>query len=139
MKYLAWSDIINLSWLFFVFVFVLVGFFSIMMKVFAFNSSLGLKLRLSYGLGLCIIILTNKQWAFWLSSGSTLPHSHLSPVSFIYFLFFNRPSPLYCSRIIHYFLFLGIIAVNPPKVWPICALPTRGSKLITLLTWGTFR
>ena len=62
MKYLAWSDIINLSWLFFVF--VLVEFFSIMMKVFAFNSSLGLKLRLSYGLGLCIIILTNKQWAF---------------------------------------------------------------------------
>ena len=104
MKYLAWSDIINLSWLFFVF--VLVGFFSIMMKVFAFNSSLGLKLRLSYGLGLCIIILTNKQWPFWLSSGSTLLHSHLSPVSFIYFLFFNRPSPLYCSRIIHYFLFL---------------------------------
>ena len=29
---------------------------------------------------------------------------------------------------------LGLIAVNPPEVWPVCALPTRGSKLITLLT-----
>ena len=43
MRYLAWSDIINLSWLFFVF--VLVGFFSIMMKVFAFNSLFGAKVE----------------------------------------------------------------------------------------------
>ena len=33
----------------------------------------------------------------------------------------------------HNFL-LGIIAVNPLEVRPVCALPTRGSKLITLLT-----
>ena len=29
---------------------------------------------------------------------------------------------------------LGIIIENPPEVWPIYALPTRGSKLITLPT-----
>ena len=107
MKYLAWSDIINLSWFFFFLFLFWLNFLVFMMKVFAFNSfSLGLKLRLSYGLGLCIIILTDKQWAFWLSSGSTLPYSRLSLVPFIYFLFFSRPSPLYCSRIIRYFLFL---------------------------------
>ena len=27
---------------------------------------------------------------------------------------------------------LGIIAVNPPELWPVCTLPTRGIKLITL-------
>ena len=28
----------------------------------------------------------------------------------------------------------GIITANPPEVWPVCALPTRGSKLYTLPT-----
>ena len=31
-------------------------------------------------------------------------------------------------------LFEGIITVNPPEVWLVCALPTRGSTLITLPT-----
>ena len=26
----------------------------------------------------------------------------------------------------------GIITANPPEVWPVYTLPTRGSKLITL-------
>ena len=26
----------------------------------------------------------------------------------------------------------GIITVNPPELWPVCTLPTRGIKLITL-------
>ena len=28
----------------------------------------------------------------------------------------------------------GIITENPTEVWPVCTLPTRGSKLITLPT-----
>ena len=31
-------------------------------------------------------------------------------------------------------IIIGIITVNPPEVWTVCALPTRSSKLITLLT-----
>ena len=30
--------------------------------------------------------------------------------------------------------FFGIITVNPPEVWPVCALPACGSKLIILPT-----
>ena len=33
----------------------------------------------------------------------------------------------------------GIITVNPPGVRPVYTIPTRGSKLITLPTWGAFR
>jgi len=33
-----------------------------------------------------------------------------------------------------FFFFFGIITKNPPEVWPVCTLPTRGSKLITLHT-----
>ena len=33
----------------------------------------------------------------------------------------------------------GIITANPLEVWPVCALPTRGSKLITLPTCISIR
>ena len=38
-----------------------------------------------------------------------------------------------------FFFFFWLIKANPPEIWPVCALPTRGSKLITLPTWGAFR
>ena len=61
--------------------------------------------------GPMLVLLANRISGLWVSTMLTQGKSHHASL-----------------------LILGIITVNPPEVWPVCALPTRGSKLITLLT-----
>ena len=55
--------------------------------------------------------------------------------------FLNNISPIFTHFFTHTYFHkcfqttifsFGIITVNPPEVWPVCTLPIRGIKLITL-------
>ena len=59
-----------------------------------------------------------------------MPKFHAFLITSLYAKLFSGASSLIFSWLP--FKKQGIIAVNPPELWPVCTLPTRGIKLITL-------